>query len=142
MSSTPACNKNACSEACLTLARSRCGLTRHDRIDLAAIASEALRTHDRSGLESVVALEPAGICGDPALVERLAANLVSNAIRHNLPGGRIEVATRTQAGHAFLVVANSSPLIQNPRTQSGLESCVCNATATLWINREPSRVRA
>jgi signal transduction histidine kinase len=98
-------------EACLTLARSRCGLTRHDRIDLAAIADEALRTHDRSGLASVVALAPAGICGDRALVERLAANLVSNAIRHNFPGGRIEVGTRTQEGQAILVVANSGPLV-------------------------------
>ena len=98
-------------EACLALARSRRGLTRHDRIDLAAIASEALRSHDRSGLESVVALEPAGVDGDPALVERLASNLVSNAIRHNHRGGRIEVATRTRAGHAFLVVANTGPLI-------------------------------
>jgi signal transduction histidine kinase len=104
-------------EACLTLARSRCGLTHHDRIDLAAIAHEALGTHDRSGLESVVALEPAGICGDRALVERLAANLVSNAIRHNVPGGRIEVATRTQAGHAFLLVANSGLRIPDGELQ-------------------------
>jgi signal transduction histidine kinase len=98
-------------EACLTLARSCCALTRHDRLDLAAIAHEAIRTHDRSGLESVVVLEPAVICGDPVLVERLVANLVSNAIRHNLPGGRIDVATRTRAGQAFLVVANTGPLI-------------------------------
>jgi signal transduction histidine kinase len=98
-------------EACLTLARSRCGLARQEPVDLAAIAGEALRTHDLRGLESVVVLEPAGVCGDPALLERLAANLVSNAIRHNVAGGRIEVATRTQAGHAFLVVANSGLLI-------------------------------
>jgi signal transduction histidine kinase len=98
-------------EACLTLARSRCGLASQQPVDLAAIADQTLRTHDWSGLESVVALEPAGVCGDPVLVERLAANLVSNAIRHNLPGGRIEVVTRTQAGHAFLVVGNSGPLI-------------------------------
>jgi signal transduction histidine kinase len=101
-------------EACLTLARSRCGLTRHARIDLAAIAAKALQTHDRSGLESVVVLEPAGIYGDPALVERLAANLVSNAIRHNFPGGTIEVATGTHSGQAFLVVGNSGPLIPAP----------------------------
>jgi signal transduction histidine kinase len=99
-------------EACLTLARSRCELTRHDRIDLAAIVYEALRTHDPSGLESVVTLEPAAIRGDPALVERLAANLVSNAIRHNVPGGRIGVATRTHEAHASLVVTNSGPLIR------------------------------
>jgi len=98
-------------EACLTLARSRCGLMRHELVDLAVIADEALRAHDLSGLESVVALGPAEICGDPVLVERLAANLVSNAIRHNFPGGRIEVETRTEAGHAFLVTVNTGPLI-------------------------------
>jgi signal transduction histidine kinase len=98
-------------EACLTLARSRCGVLRQEPVDVAAIAAEALRAHDLSGLESVVVLEPAVACGDPVLVERLAANLVSNAIRHNYPGGRIEVATRTEAAHAFLVVANTGPLI-------------------------------
>jgi signal transduction histidine kinase len=98
-------------EACLTLARSNCGVMRREAVDVAAIAAEALGAHDVSTLESVVALEPAGVCGDPVLVERLVANLVSNAIRHNFPGGWIEVATRTQAGHAVLVVANSGPLI-------------------------------
>jgi signal transduction histidine kinase len=98
-------------EALLDLTRSRGGLSRDEPVDLAAIAGEALRAHDRSGLESVVALEPAWTSGDPTLVERLAANLISNAIRHNRLGGRIEVATRTQAGHAVLVVANSGPLI-------------------------------
>lgn len=104
-------------EACLTLARSRCGLARHDRIDLAVTAHDAIRTHDRSALESVVVLEPAVICGDLILVERLVANLVSNAIRHNVPGGRIEVATCTSAGRARLVVANSGALI--PATELG-----------------------
>lgn len=104
-------------EACLTLARSRCGPARQEPIDLAAIAHEALRTHDRRGLESVVALEPAGICGDPALVERLAANLVSNAIRHNVVGGRLEVATRTESGRAVLSVANTGPLIPTGELQ-------------------------
>jgi signal transduction histidine kinase len=98
-------------EACLTLARSRYGVLRREPVDIAAIAAEALRAHDLSELETVVALEPARVCGDPALVERLAVNLVSNAVRHNRLGGRIEVATRTQAGRAVLVVANSGPLI-------------------------------
>ena len=98
-------------EACLTLARSRCGLTHHEPLDLAAIVNETLRAHDRSGLEHVVALEPAWIRGDLALVERLAANLVSNAIRHNLPGGRIEVATRVASGRAVLSVSNTGRLI-------------------------------
>lgn len=99
-------------EACLTLARSRGGQQRREPVDLAAIAYKALRTHDRSGLDSVLALEPAHIHGDPALLARLAANLVSNAIQHNQPGGRIELATRTQEGRALLIVANTGPLIQ------------------------------
>jgi signal transduction histidine kinase len=98
-------------EAFLTLARSRCGLARRDRIDLGAIAHAALCAYDRSRLESIVVLKPAVISGDCVLVERLVANLVSNAIRHNLPGGRIEVTTRTSARQASLVVANTGPLI-------------------------------
>ncbi len=107
-----ACIEQECLlEACLALARSRCGLTRHDRIDLAAITAEALGAGDLSGLESVVALEPAWAIGDPSLVKRLAANLVSNAIRHNVPDGRVEVATGIASGRAVLSVANSGPPI-------------------------------
>jgi signal transduction histidine kinase len=98
-------------EACLTLARSRCRPQRCEPVDLAAIADEALRAHDLSGLGSVVALDAARTTGDPDLLERLAANLVSNAIRHNIAGGRIEVATRTSSGRAVFFVANSGPRI-------------------------------
>ncbi len=99
-------------ESCLALARSRGRLQRCEPVDLAAIAAEALRAHDLSELESVVALEPAWTTGDPDLLERLAANLVSNAIRHNVDGGRIEVATHTESGRSpfsVLLVANTGP---------------------------------
>jgi len=43
----------------------------------------------------------------PGLAERLAANLVGSAIRHNLTGGWITVATESSEGHAVLTVANS-----------------------------------
>ena len=59
----------------------------------------------------MVVHEPAWTTGDPDLLERLAANLVSNAIRHNIVGGRIEVATRAESGRAVLAVANTGPLI-------------------------------
>jgi signal transduction histidine kinase len=62
-------------------------------------------------LERVVVLEPGWTTGDPGLLERLAANLVSNAVRHNIIGGRIEVATRTVSGRAVLAIANTGPLI-------------------------------
>src|SRR5579862_8800160 len=98
-------------EACLTLARSKGGLERCEPIDLAVITADALRAHDLSRLEGVVSLERAWMSGDPDLLERLVANLVSNAIRHNVADGRIELATRVESGRAVLSVANTGPLI-------------------------------
>jgi signal transduction histidine kinase len=71
----------------------------------------ALRAHDLKGLGSTVALERASTIGDQELLERLVDNLVSNAIRHNIVGGWIEVATRPRSGHAVLSVANTGPQI-------------------------------
>ena len=118
-------------EACLALARSEGGPQRCEPVDIAAIAGEALRAHDLSGLERVVVLEPAWAAGDPDLLERLAANLVSNAIRHNIVGGRIEVATRTESGRAYLSVANTGPLIPAGEAPASLP--------TLPTARTPSR---
>ena len=98
-------------EACLTLARSEGKPQRCEPVDLAAIAAEALRAHDLGELESIVVLEPTRTTGDPDLLERLAANLVSNAIRHNIVGGRIEIATRAESRRAVLSVANTGPAI-------------------------------
>jgi signal transduction histidine kinase len=55
------------------------------------------------------ALAPAASAGSPRLAERLVANLVDNALRHNEPGGRVEVGTRTADGRAVLSVANTGP---------------------------------
>jgi signal transduction histidine kinase len=98
-------------EACLTLVRSRGGPQRCDPVDLAAITAEALRAHNLNGLDRVLALERAWTNGDPELLDRLVANLVSNAVRHNTVDGRIEIATRTESGRAVLSVANTGPVI-------------------------------
>ncbi len=98
-------------EALLDLTRGRRGLMRHEPLDVAAIANQALRAHDLCEVETFVALEPAETTGDPDLLGRLAANLLSNAIRHNVTGGRIEIATRAEGGRAVLSVANTGRLI-------------------------------
>jgi signal transduction histidine kinase len=98
-------------EACLTLARSQGRTQRHEPVDLAEIAADALRTHDLGGLELIVELKPARTIGDPDLLERLGANLLSNAIRHNITGGRISVETRTKSGRSVLAVANTGRVI-------------------------------
>jgi signal transduction histidine kinase len=79
-------------DALLDLTRSRYGLTRHEPIDIAAITTDVLGAHELSKFESVVTLEPARTTGDPDLLKRLAANLLSNATCHNVTGGQIEVA--------------------------------------------------
>jgi signal transduction histidine kinase len=94
-------------EALLELVRSKHGLTRQEPVELAAIAAAVLRAHDLASLDSVVTLERVWTTGDPDLLERLVSNLVSNAIDHNIVGGRIEVATGAQAGLAVLCVANT-----------------------------------
>jgi signal transduction histidine kinase len=98
-------------EALLTLSRSEYGRLRREPIDLAATAAEALRAHDHHGLVSTTALEPARTTGDPRLIERLVTNLVANAIRHNIPGGQLDIATRPAAGRATFTIANTGPVI-------------------------------
>ena len=43
-------------------------------------------------------LKTARTSGDPSLVERLVANLVANAVHHNIPGGRLDIVTGTLRG--------------------------------------------
>ena len=98
-------------EALLTLSRSQRGLGSHELVDLAAIAATAAAAADHDGLAFETSLEPARTTGDSRLVERLVANLVSNAIHHNVPGGRVELATESRDGRALLTVANTGPRI-------------------------------
>jgi signal transduction histidine kinase len=98
-------------EACLALARSQGGSQRSEPVDLSEVASGALDAHDLGELESFVVMAPAWTSGDPDLLERLAANLVSNAVRHNVAGGQIEITTRTESGYAHLAVTNTGPLV-------------------------------
>ena len=98
-------------EALLAVSRSGCGRLRQEFVDLAATAAEVLCAHDHHGLRCTTALAPARTIGDPQLIERLVANLVANAVRHNIPGGRLDVATYTAAGRAIFTIANTGPLI-------------------------------
>ena len=52
------------------------------------------------------ALQDAQVAGDRVLLERLASNLIDNAVRHNVTGGWVLASTRTHAGTTELAVAN------------------------------------
>ncbi|WP_433329047.1 sensor histidine kinase [Spirillospora sp. CA-294931] len=57
-------------------------------------------------------LDGAPAAGDAVLLERLAQNLVENAIRHNEEkGGQVWVTTRARNGGAELTVANTGPMV-------------------------------
>jgi signal transduction histidine kinase len=98
-------------EALLTLSRSQRGLDGRQPVDLAAITAAAAAAAEHGSLALDTALGPAQTTGDPRLVERLVANLVSNAIRHNVAGGHIRLATETRDGHAILTVGNTGPTV-------------------------------
>jgi signal transduction histidine kinase len=85
-------------DSLMVLARSQQALPRREPVDLAAAARTAVSTTAPEaaarGVHVALDLEPAPLEGDPALVERLVANLVENAVRHNVPDGRVQVTTR------------------------------------------------
>jgi signal transduction histidine kinase len=103
-------------EALLTLSRSQRGLDRREPFDLELIAADIVEAGcpevDEKHLHIETALRPALASGDQRLGERLVANLFDNAARHNVPGGRIEVATTSRAGRAVLRVANTGVMIR------------------------------
>ncbi len=98
-------------EALLTLLRSQRGLDRHQPIDLSATVAGVLAETPRPGLALSAQLDPAWTRGDPRLIERLIGNLVTNAVRHNVREGRIEVRTAAQPGWSILTVENTGSTV-------------------------------
>ena len=102
-------------DALLVLARSEAQagrrLDRQVRVDLAlgvpvtlgAVAAELARLD----LDVKTDFSPALVVGDPSLLERLAGNLVENAVRYNVHHGRLSVRTVTDGNYAQLVVGNT-----------------------------------
>ncbi len=104
-------------ESLLMLARSE-GATRHEEdVDLRSLAGDCI-TDLRARAEELQLsvrdeLRPAATLGDTALLERMIANLLDNAIRHNERGGFVEVRTGVADGRAEVTVVNGGPLIDS-----------------------------
>ncbi len=102
-------------EALLTLASSEAGNGESEPLDLAVISSEALAAArpaiSRLGLDVQTDILPAILDGDPLLIQQLVTNLIDNAVRHNIPGGDIQIGTRTSGDRAILSVTSSGQVI-------------------------------
>ncbi len=100
-------------DALLALAQGQRGIDHREAMDLSAIAGEVVSRQGPEaalrGLTLDASLEPALVSGDPRLIERLVSNLVENAIRHNVPAGRVDIRVAPAAGRAILEVVNTGP---------------------------------
>jgi signal transduction histidine kinase len=102
-------------DALLTLARSQHGLVRLEPVDLRAVVDDAISALAPSaagrGLQVDPALDDATVPGDARLIYRLVSNLVDNAIRYNITGGRVEVKLACSTTEATLIVTNTGPSV-------------------------------
>jgi signal transduction histidine kinase len=73
-------------------------------------------------------LAPALASGDPQLAERMIAN---NALRHNAPGGHVEVVTGIRNSRATLSVTNSGPAVPAAAIGRLLQAGTCEAAKTI-----------
>ena len=98
----------------LVLARSEQDVGETEPVDLAAVArrvaDQMQSDADAAGVRLEVAARPAPVRGNAVLLERLVANLVQNGVRHNHPGGWVEVTTGAP-DRAVVEVRNSGPAV-------------------------------
>lgn len=99
-------------DALLLLARTESrGLARRKPVDLSDAVSTALSAvrleATRMAVQLRTELAPAPVTGEPGLLERLAGNLIENAVRYNHLGGQVWIRTGADATSAWLTVANT-----------------------------------
>ncbi|MFD4375717.1 sensor histidine kinase [Streptomyces sp. NPDC058486] len=103
-------------EGLLLLARSDNQIVERKAVDLAEVAERAVdQVHEEAqarGVEMRGERSPVVVQGNGVLLERIALNLLQNAVRYNVPdGGWVEVTTEAQHGQAVLVVSNTGPVV-------------------------------
>ncbi|MDA5282437.1 HAMP domain-containing sensor histidine kinase [Streptomyces sp. Isolate_45] len=103
-------------EGLLLLARSENQIVERKPVDLAEVASRAIDQArgeaQAKGVEIRGERALAVVQGNGVLLERIALNLVQNAVRYNVPeGGWVEVTTEAQHGRAVLLVSNTGPVV-------------------------------
>ncbi|MFD6275926.1 sensor histidine kinase [Streptomyces sp. NPDC060209] len=103
-------------EGLLLLARSDNQIIERKPVDLAEVADRAidqtLAEAAAKGVEVRGERAQAVVQGNGVLLERIALNLVQNAVRYNVAeDGWVEVTTELQHGQALLTVSNTGPVV-------------------------------
>ncbi|MDK1475926.1 HAMP domain-containing sensor histidine kinase [Streptomyces sp. 549] len=103
-------------EGLLLLARSENEIIHRKPVDLAEVADQAVEQArpeaERKGVEVRGVRQPVYVQGNGVLLERIALNLVQNAIRYNVAeGGWVTVTTEATPGQARLTVENTGPQV-------------------------------
>jgi signal transduction histidine kinase len=103
-------------EGLLLLAKADNEPTNREDIDLAEVAYRSVTQCELEAADRQVAirtsLQSVNVSGDGILIERIAMNLIQNALRHNIgAGGWVDVLSYDRShdtpGHGLLVVANT-----------------------------------
>jgi signal transduction histidine kinase len=104
--------------ALLTLAHGQRGVDRWEPIDLADLTRTVVQARreraERRDIALHAVLAPAPAAGDPHLVASLVANLVDNALQHNVAGGTVEIATTTTG---CISISNTGTVIQQHQVE-------------------------
>ena len=103
-------------ESFLVLARAQHGaLGEETSVSLAQIVGDALASRSEAIAARQIELQrtvaPASVEGSETLLARMVDNLIDNAVRHNLPGGLINVTCEADRDKARLVVESAGSVL-------------------------------
>ena len=98
-------------DALLTLARNERPPESPQLVDLGVLVEDALDARGDPEVHTTSTLRDAPVFGDALLLERLIGNLLDNAERYNVAGGRIAISTGSSNGACELRVVNTGPII-------------------------------
>ena len=110
-------------DALLDLAEAQSGDLYREQVDLGEVVASALsQLVPEAGAREVDLPEPPDalvvVEGDPVLLRQAVSNLLRNAVRHNVPGGGIELELTSTDDRARLRVSNDGSLVPAERLES------------------------
>ena len=110
-------------DALLDLAEAQSGDVYREEVDLGEVAGAALAqlAPEASAREVVLPAHPDGpvvVEGDPVLLRQAVSNLLRNAVRHNVPGGAVEMSLTRAGGRVRLRLSNGGPVVPAERLES------------------------